>query len=99
LKNGAEVYTENIAVLTSGNNYIVFFPNPAPRNGILNYILQQGIPNNSRLQLYDITGRLLKDYLEMPGSIDVSSLPPGVVIFKLISADGKELDRGKLLIL
>jgi hypothetical protein len=99
LKNSAVVYTDVITVLTSGKNYIVFFPNPVLRSSGLNYVLQQGIPTSSRLQLFDITGRLLKDFSEMPGSIDVSSLQPGIVIFKLMSADGKVLERGKLVIL
>ena len=99
LKNSAVVYTDVITVLTSGKNYIVFFPNPLLRTGVLNYVLQQGIPTSSRLQLFDITGRLLKDFSEMPGSIDVSSLQSGIVIFKLMSADGKVLERGKLMLL
>jgi len=99
LKNGAAVYTDKISVITSGNNYILFFPNPVLRNGVLTYILQQGISNSSRLQLFDINGRLLKDFSEMPGSIDVSSMQPGIIIFKLIGAGGKVLQHGKLMIL
>jgi len=99
LKSGALVYIDKIMVLTSGTRYIVFYPNPVPRNSSLNYVLQQGVPASSRLQLFDISGRLLKDFSEMPGSIDVSTLAPGMVIYKLISGDGKLLERGELLIL
>ena len=99
LKNGALVYTDKIAVVTSGKNYILFFPNPVLRSGVLTYVLQQGVLTSSRLQLFDISGRLLKEFSEMPGSIDVSSMQAGIVIFKLIGADGKVLQRGKLMIL
>ena len=98
LKSGAIIYTEIISVLTSGKQFILFYPNPVNRNQVLNYMLQQGTGTDCRLQLFDISGRLLKDYPEMPGSIDVSSFPPGVILYKLYTSDGKFLERGRLVV-
>jgi hypothetical protein len=99
LKNGAIVYTEIISVLTTGKRYILFYPNPAGRNNPLTYVLQQGVPADSRLQLFEITGRLLKSFNEMPGgTIDISTLSPGVIIYKLVTNDNKLLETGKLVI-
>ncbi|HKO80421.1 MAG TPA: S8 family peptidase, partial [Chitinophagaceae bacterium] len=98
LKSGGILYTDPFTVLTSGQRYIVFYPNPVSRNSMLTYVLQQGIPNNSRLQLFDMSGRLLKEYIEMPGSINVSAIAAGMIIYKLISADGKVLEKGKIVV-
>jgi hypothetical protein len=98
LKNGTVLYTEIISVLTSGKHYILFYPNPANRNSSLVWILQQGIPSDSRLQLYDITGRMLRNFSEIPNSINVSSLPFGIVIYKLYSGTNQLLETGKLMI-
>lgn len=99
LKSGAVVYTEIISVLTTGKRFILFYPNPAGRNNPLTYVLQQGVPADSYLQLFDITGRLLKRFNEMPGgTIDISTLTPGIIIFKLLSSDNKLLETGKLVI-
>lgn len=98
LKSGAVLYTEIISVLTSGKRYILFYPNPADRNNSLTWILQQGVPSDSRLHLYDITGRLLKNYSEIPNNIDLSHFPAGLVIFKLYTNAGLLLETGKLMI-
>jgi hypothetical protein len=47
----------------------------------------------------DVAGRLLIDYPSMPGTVDVSSLPPGVVFYRLLTADNKVLEAGKIVIL
>jgi hypothetical protein len=62
------------------------------------YMLQQGIPANSRLQLFDVSGRLLKSFTEMPGSFAVPGLAKGLLIYKLMSSDGQLLETGKLII-
>lgn len=98
LKSGALLYTEVISVLTSGQRYIVFYPNPTDRNSPLTWILQQGLPTDCRLQLFDISGRMLKNYAEIPNSIDLSKLAPGMVIYKLYNNNGKLLETGKLII-
>ncbi len=98
LKSGGILYTDPFTVLTSGKQYILFYPNPVHRNSSLTYMLQQGIPTNSRLQLFDISGRLLREFSEMPGSIKIAAFSAGMVIYKLISVDGKVLERGKIVI-
>ena len=98
LKTGATLYTEIISVLTTGKRFILFYPNPSRRNNQLIYVLQQGIPTDSRLQLYDISGRLVKSFTEMPDRINISTLSPGMLIYKLYNRDNKLLETGKLMI-
>lgn len=99
LKNGAIVYTEIISILTSGKNYILFYPNPVNRNTPMIYILKQGVPFDSRLQLFDISGRLLRSFAEMPGSININSFAPGIIIYKLLRNDGEVLETGKIAVM
>ena len=99
LKSGAVVYTEIISVTTSGKKYIVFYPNPVSRYGFLNYTLQQNLPSDSKLQLFDVMGRLIKSYEEMPDNIDLRTLAPGLLIYKLFTSDNQLLETGKLIVL
>jgi Subtilase family len=98
LKSGQTVFSEIIAVLTSGKQYILFYPNPARRNGELKYMLQQGIPTDSRLRIFDISGRLLKYYNEMPNTINIDGLAPGLFIYQLFNSSGVLLETGKLVV-
>lgn len=98
LKSGAVVYTEIISVLSSGKQYLLFYPNPSGRDVPITYVLQQGVPAGSRLQLFDISGRLVRSYTEMPGSIKATTLPRGLYIYKLLTTDGQQLETGKLVI-
>jgi Subtilase family len=99
LKNGAIVYTDIISLLTSGSQNIVFYPNPASRRGVLKYVLMQGIPADNRIQFFDITGRMIRNFSSLPTIIDISNFPTGIVIYKLFRADNKPLETGKLIIL
>jgi hypothetical protein len=99
LKSGGVVYTDIISVLTSGQHQIVFYPNPLIGNNQLNYVLQQGIPADSRLQLFDLTGRLIKDFSSLPDKINVSTFSSGILIYKLISGENKILDTGKIVVI
>jgi Subtilase family len=98
LKNGAIIYTEIISLLSSGKDMIVFYPNPARRNGSLNYVLMQGIPADNRIQFFDVTGRMIRNFASMPTNIDLSNFPTGIVIYKLFGADNKPVQTGKLVI-
>lgn len=98
LKNGTIVYTDIISVLTSGKQNIVFYPNPVSKRAVLNYILMQGIPADNRIQFFDITGRMIRNFQSLPTTIDISNFPTGVVIYKLFGADNKPLETGKLII-
>ena len=99
LKNGAVIYTDIISVLTSGPEYIYFYPNPVSRNTTLQYTLQQGVPSSAKLQFFDMYGRLLKSYGSMPGTLNLSHLTPGVIIYKLLTSENKMLQTGKLIVL
>jgi hypothetical protein len=99
LKSGAIVYTDIISVLTSGKQKIIFYPNPVSKATALNYALQQGISPNSRLQLFDITGRLLKTYSTLPTTINLSNFATGIVMYKLYEEGGKLLEEGKIMVM
>jgi Subtilase family len=98
LKNGVIIYTGIISLLSSGKEMIVFYPNPARRSGSLNYVLMQGIPADNRIQFFDVTGRMIKNFASMPTIIDISNFPTGIVIYKLFGSDNKQVQTGKLVI-
>ena len=98
LKNGAVVYTDIIFILTSGKQNIMFYPNPVSRNESLNYVLMQGIPADNRIQFFDITGRLIRNYKSLPTKIDISNFPKGIIIYKMLGANDRALATGKLYI-
>lgn len=98
LKNGSVVYTDIISILTSGKRYLLFYPNPASRNSSVTWILQQGLSSDCRLQLFDITGHMLKNYLTIPNHIDLGKLAPGLIVYKLFGSDNRLLETGKLII-
>jgi Subtilase family len=98
LKNGQIIYTDIIQVLTSGTKQILFYPNPVKRNTPLNYILQQGVAADSPLQLFDISGRLVKSFAVLPATISIKELPAGLYIYKLPGNNRLAAETGKLLI-
>ncbi|MFM6925814.1 MAG: S8 family serine peptidase [Ferruginibacter sp.] len=98
LKNGEIVYTDIISILTSGKENIVFYPNPVSKAGTLNYVLMQGIPADNRIQFFDITGRLIRNYQSLPTKIDISNFPTGIIIYKMLGANDRALATGKLFI-
>jgi Subtilase family/Secretion system C-terminal sorting domain len=99
LKNGSIVYTDIISVLTSGKQSIIFYPNPVSKTGMLNFMLQQGLSPNSRLQFFDITGRLIKSYATLPTKIDLSTFSSGIFVYKLYDVNNKKLETGKFVVL
>jgi len=98
LKNGAEVFTDILPILTSGKKNIWFYPNPVVKNGAIRYILKQGVPADSPLQLFDIYGRLLRNYASLPKEINLAGLPSGIIIYRLLDDRNKTLETGKLII-
>ncbi len=98
LNNGNIVFTEVVSVLTSGNKYILFYPNPVNRNSQLNYMLQQGLPSGSQLQMFDFSGRRLKNYSALPNRINLSAFAGSIIIYKLISVDNTVLETGKIFV-
>jgi Subtilase family len=98
LKNGTVVYTDIVSVITSGNKNIIFYPNPVNTGTPLKYVLKQGLPGDTQLQLFDISGRMIKNYTSIPTTIDISKLPIGMVIYKLLDKNGGLVETGKLII-
>lgn len=98
LRSGAIVYTDIIPVLSSGPEIIVFYPNPANRHEPLRYALKQGVAPDSRLIIYDVWGRVVKNYEALPVTIDLSGFAPGVFIFKLMSTQNNLLESGKIIV-
>lgn len=98
LKSGAIVYTDIISLLTSGKQNIVFYPNPASKKAPLKYVLMQGIPADNRIQFFDITGRMIKNFASLPTTIDITEFPTGILIYKLYNSNNKPLETGKLII-
>ncbi|HEV7333049.1 MAG TPA: S8 family serine peptidase [Flavisolibacter sp.] len=98
LKNGTTLFTEIIPVLTSGKKSIWFYPNPAQKTIPIKYVIKQGVPASSSLQLFDANGRLLRSFAELPNQIDASGLPAGLIIYKLLDSENKVLETGKLVI-
>lgn len=97
LKSGGIVYTDVISVLTSGRQQIVFYPNPVNGND-LSYVLKQGTFADSKLKIYDMTGRLIKDFSSLPEKINMSGFPAGIYVYKLISVSDKILTTGKIVV-
>lgn len=98
LKNGQTVYTAIAQVLTSGEKRILFYPVPANSNTALHYVLQQGTPADSPLLLFDVSGRMVKQYASLPSSISLKGLAPGLYIYKLLNGNKAVVETGKLLI-
>jgi hypothetical protein len=98
LKNGSIMYTEIINVLTSGKRYISFYPVPVQKAMPLRTVLQQGTSSDNKLLLYDVYGRLLLYFSFIPDRIDVSRLPSGLIIYRVLDDENKVVQTGKLVI-
>lgn len=64
------------------NDEIFLFPNPT--SGIIN-ITGLSVPAN--IKIYDLQGQLLKSFLQVQNTIDISNLHPGIYIMNIISGD------------
>jgi len=64
----------------------VLYPNPT--NGILNI----GNRNLTKILIYDISGKIIKEFKPQP-TIDLSSMPKGFYLIKLISDKGESIDK------
>lgn len=99
LANGQTVYTNIIEILTSGNEAILFYPNPLPAGAALNYIVQAGVSGDSQLCFYNAQGQFVKKYKGLPNTFYFNYLPKGLLLYRLIDTNGKTIATGKLLIL
>ncbi len=98
LKNAVFVSTDIIEVLSSGPMNILFYPNPAPRSSRLSYVIKQGISPDCRLQIFDLFGRMIKQHVSLPTSIDLTGLLPGTYVLKVSDRAGKIISLTKQVI-
>ncbi len=98
LKNGAIVYTEIVEVLTSGKKKIFFYPNPVSKQGTLNIMLLQGLPVNSGLQIFDVMGRLVYSKVLQSNTIKATTLPSGILHYRLLDLNNKTIETGKIIV-
>ena len=98
LKNTVFISTDIIEVLSSGSMNILFYPNPAQRSSRLSYVIKQGISPDCRLQIFDLFGRMIRQYVSLPTSIDLTGLIPGTYVFKVSDRAGKTISIAKQVI-
>jgi hypothetical protein len=99
LKSGGIIYTDVLQVLSTGKKKIMFYPNPASIATGLKYVVQPGVDVNNSIQFYDATGRYIKGYKSLPNVFDVSIFPRGLILYRLLDAQNKTLEAGKILII
>lgn len=80
--------TLSIEDLSEEINSLMVFPNPT--QGILEI---RGTIQLDKIDLYDLSGRLISNYEPVSGQIDLSNLPSGLYILKLQSGDSSVLKR------
>lgn len=98
LKNGSIIYTDQLQVLSTGKNKIMFYPNPASSITGLKYIVEPGVDINNAIQFYTEDGKYIKGYKTIPNTIDISIFPKGVIFYKLLTTENKTLETGKFII-
>jgi hypothetical protein len=97
-KNRQSSYTETIAVITTGKQYIFIYPNPLPSGRLLNYQLKD-IPADWQLQLIDVQGRIvLNQPVAIAGTLKTSLLQAGLYFFRLTDKKTGMSETGKIVI-
>ena len=93
--DGKESYSA-IAVLqgTSAQESLSIYPNPAKRIFSINGLDERNVKN---VMLYDLNGRLLKQWENTVSNYDISAISEGLHLVKITSADGTTVTQ-KLLI-
>ena len=72
------------------------YPNPSP--GSISVIIPDGIQLPCRLELFDLSGRLMTGFqqLQVYQNFDISGLPPGIYGYRIRSANG-DVFQGKII--
>jgi hypothetical protein len=100
LVTGQVIYTDIVSALSTGEDKILFYPNPVTRNAPLNYLLKDNLGTNFKLLLYNSSGQLLStSQISSVGTVDVNNLPQGVIIYRVITEDNTLFTKGKFIIL
>lgn len=98
LKNGADVYTDIIAVLSSGNQEIFVYPNPVRPGGTIHFQLKDQL-RYFQFRLHDINGKpLYRREIGFAGELKLPPLPAGLYIYVLIDENGKQSGAGRMVI-
>ncbi len=79
------------------NNLVRIYPNPA--SNTLNVEAKKEMRKPLRIQLYDLTGKIVKETSSYQNkfSIDISSLRSGIYTFKMYNAYGVEMQIEKIM--
>jgi hypothetical protein len=91
--NGAFTYSNAVVVKLDAASMVQLFPNPA--SGML-YLQVNGMSENARLQIFDVTGRQVRQQSfngtgTVSISLDISDLPKGAYHLSLSSAAAKHM--------
>ncbi|MET0466155.1 MAG: S8 family peptidase [Chitinophagaceae bacterium] len=98
LQHNVYIYTDMIEVLSSGSRNILFYPNPVRQSSKLLYVVKQGISPDCRLQVFDLFGRMIKQYASLPTSIDMTGVLPGIYILRVSDRTGKIIETVKQIV-
>ena len=98
LKSGAYIYTDIESLITSGKQFVVFYPNPATTSSPINLVIKEGRIADAKLVLLSSDGKILKYYDVLPSSINTILFPKGIIYFKLLDANNVLLQSGQIVI-
>ncbi len=98
LKSGIYIYTDIESLITSGKQFIVFYPNPATTNSPINLVIKDGRIADAKLVLLSSDGKILQYYDVLPSTINTILFPKGIVYFKLLDANNILLQSGQIVI-
>jgi hypothetical protein len=98
LKNGGIVYTDKVALLTPGDRIVLLYPNPVRAGGPLQFLLKSQA-DIYQLQLLDGFGRFIRSWeVRFSGNIKLPVLPAGIYFYRLVDANGRRKEDGKIVI-
>lgn len=84
--DGKTSYSRIISVIAENSrNTIILFPNPVSNK----FSLTGDLTRIAKIELYSITGGLIKSWKEMQGSYDIHELPSGIYSIRLNKKDDK----------
>ena len=72
------------------NHSNTVFPNP-----VFNKINFTNVPNNAKIQIFNLQGQMLMEGNPNETTIDVTSLSKGIYFFQILEFNGKAINKGK----
>lgn len=98
LQSGIYIYTDIESIVTSGKQFVVFYPNPATTSSPINLVIKDGRIADAKLILLSSDGKILKYYDVLPNSISTVLFPKGIIYFKLLDANNVLIQSGQIVI-